>query len=133
MSLSMGASNNIQDGDDSSKSHGLTSVADNETLIRGSVEFSQEVDQEITSHSIKNLQPVESHQVASSSRTIRLKDESTRALARAVAIPGGRSAVIRRRPYRSQRMRAINDNEVIEENRKRTKMRALSKRKKSTP
>ncbi|KAG5627702.1 hypothetical protein H5410_012920 [Solanum commersonii] len=129
MSLSMGASNNIQDGDDSLKSHGLTSVADNETLIRGSVEFSQE----ITSHSIKSLQHVESHQVASSSRTIRLKDESTRALARAVAIPGGRSVVIRRRPYRSQRMRAINDNEVIEENRKRTKMSALSKRKKSTP
>jgi len=66
-------------------------------------------------------------------RTIRLKDESTRALARAVAIPGGRSAVIRKRPYRSQRMRGINDNEAKEENRKRTKMRPLSKRKKSTP
>ncbi|KAH0713402.1 hypothetical protein KY289_009361 [Solanum tuberosum] len=142
MSLSIGASNNNQDviiisddsdGDDSSNSHDLTSVADNETLILGSVDFSQEVDQEITSHSTKTLQPVESHKLASTSRTIRLKHESTRALARGPMIRGS-NAVVPRRPYRSQRMRASNDYEVMKEKRKRsTKKSAMPKRKKSAP
>uniref|UniRef100_M1DEX9 Uncharacterized protein n=1 Tax=Solanum tuberosum TaxID=4113 RepID=M1DEX9_SOLTU len=141
MSLSMGTSNNVQDfiiisddsdGDDSSKTHGLSSVADNKTLILGFVEVSQEVDQEVTSHLTKTLQPVESHHLASSSRTIRLKDKSTRALARGRVISRGSNAVIPRRPYRSQRMRASNDPEVIEEKRNRTtKMCTSSKRKKS--
>ncbi|KAG5632685.1 hypothetical protein H5410_004402 [Solanum commersonii] len=122
------------DGDDSSKTYGLSSVADNETLIHGFIEFSQEVDQEVTSHLPKTLQPVESHQLASSSRTIRIKDKCTRALARGPVISRGSNAVIPRRPYRSQRMRASNDPEVIEEKRKRTtKMCASSKRKKSAP
>uniref|UniRef100_M1DQ71 Uncharacterized protein n=1 Tax=Solanum tuberosum TaxID=4113 RepID=M1DQ71_SOLTU len=143
MSLSMGTRNNVQDfiiisddsdGDDSSKTHGLTSVADNETLIHGFVEFSQEIDQEVTSHLTMTLQPVESHHLASLSRTIRLKDKFTRTLARGPVISRGSNAAIPRRPYRSQRMRATNDPEVIEEKRKRTtKMCASSKRKKSAP
>ncbi|KAG5632688.1 hypothetical protein H5410_004405, partial [Solanum commersonii] len=118
------------DGDDSSKTHGLSSVADNEILIHGFIEFSQEV----TSHLTKTLQPVESHHLASSSMTIRLKDKFTSALARGPVISRGSNVVIPRRPYRSQRMRASNDPEVIEEKRKRTtKMCASSKRKKSAP
>ncbi|KAG5599168.1 hypothetical protein H5410_030538, partial [Solanum commersonii] len=72
------------------------------TLIHRFVEFRQEVDQEITSHLTKTLQPVESHQLASSSRTIRLKDKSTRALERGPVISRGSNAIIPRRPYRSQ-------------------------------
>uniref|UniRef100_M1DHP4 Late blight resistance protein n=1 Tax=Solanum tuberosum TaxID=4113 RepID=M1DHP4_SOLTU len=122
------------DGDDSSKTHGLSSVPDNETLIHGFVEVSQEVDQEFTSHLTKTLEPVESHHLASSSRTIRLKDKFTRALARGPVISRGSNAAIPRRPYRSQRMRATNDPEVIEEKRNRTtKMCASSKGKKSAP
>uniref|UniRef100_M1DNZ8 Uncharacterized protein n=1 Tax=Solanum tuberosum TaxID=4113 RepID=M1DNZ8_SOLTU len=96
------------------KTHGLSSFANNETLILGFVEVSQEVDQEVTSHLTKTLQPVESHHLASSLRTIRLKDKSTRALAKGPVISRGSNAVIPRRPYRSQRMRASNDLEVIE-------------------
>ncbi|KAG5568806.1 hypothetical protein H5410_064179, partial [Solanum commersonii] len=119
-------------GDDSSKTQGLSIVADNETLIHGFVEFSQEVDEEVTSHLTKTLQPVESHHLGSS--TIRLKDESTRALARGPVISRGSNAVIPRRPYRSRRMKASNEPKVTEEKRKRTtKMCASSKRKKSAP
>ncbi|KAG5632684.1 hypothetical protein H5410_004401, partial [Solanum commersonii] len=106
-------------GYDSSKTHGLTSVADNEILIHGFVEFSQEVDQEVASHLTKTLQHVESHQLASSSR--------------GHVISRGSNAVIPRKPYRFKRMRASNDPEVIEEKRKRTtKMCSSSQRKKST-
>ena len=66
-------------------------------------------------------------------RTIRLKGESTRALARGPMIRGS-NAVVPRRPYRSQRMRAINDYEVMKEKRKRTtKKSAVPKKKKSAP
>ncbi|KAG5568805.1 hypothetical protein H5410_064178 [Solanum commersonii] len=108
------------DGDNSSKTHGLSSVADNETLIHRFVEFSQKVDQEVTSHLTKTLQPVESYHLASSSR--------------GPVISRGSNVVIPRRPYRSQRMRASNDPEIIEEKRKRTtKMCTSFKRKKYAP
>ncbi|KAG5632689.1 hypothetical protein H5410_004406, partial [Solanum commersonii] len=68
------------------------------TLIHGFVEFSQEVDPAVTSHLTKTLQPVESHHLALSSRTIRLKDKSTRPLARGPVISRGSNAVIPRRP-----------------------------------
>ncbi|KAG5632687.1 hypothetical protein H5410_004404 [Solanum commersonii] len=100
-------------GDDSSKTHVLSSVANNETLIHGFVEFSQEVDEELASHSTKTLQPVESHHLASSSR--------------GPVISRGSNAVIPRRPYRSQRMRASNDHEVIERRRERQRCAHLPK------
>uniref|UniRef100_M1DP47 Uncharacterized protein n=1 Tax=Solanum tuberosum TaxID=4113 RepID=M1DP47_SOLTU len=72
---------------DSSNIYGMTTVVDNKVLMTcpfcGLVlthplsvkvsELSKEVDQEITSHSTEVLQPVESHQLASPSRTIEAK------------------------------------------------------------
>nr|XP_033517107.1 uncharacterized protein LOC117281362 [Nicotiana tomentosiformis] len=139
MSLSAGASNKVQDSNaiitissdhegDSSKTNGLTSVADNESFLRF-VEFSVEAEPEdITSRPIAS-EPAKSHMIGFPPPR---KTEAGKMPSSAETKPGEKSEVSPKKPYRALMMRAINDYGVMKEKRKRAKKSSNPKRKRAT-
>ncbi|KAJ8572940.1 hypothetical protein K7X08_009451 [Anisodus acutangulus] len=139
MSLSVGASNTVQDiivisddsdgsDRDSSKTHGLTSVADNESILQF-VEVSQEVDQEdITSDPVMASQLVESP-LPSPPRDTE-EDDISPPVPMKDTVAGKNGGVSSpKKPYRSLRMNAINSFVVKKKMKKRTKKSARKTKK----
>ncbi|XP_060169064.1 uncharacterized protein LOC132599917 [Lycium barbarum] len=141
MSLSAGASDMVQDliiisddsdGGDSSKTHGLTSVADNESTLRF-VEINQEVDQEdVTSHSVRASQYVDSY-LTSPPRDTGEKKTSPPVPMKGTVIPGRSAGGVSspKKPYRSLRMNACNNIGVVKKEKKKRAKKSAPKRKKS--
>ncbi|OIT40342.1 hypothetical protein A4A49_16304 [Nicotiana attenuata] len=133
MSFSAGASNSVQDSSaiitissdhegDSSKTNGLTSVADNESILRF-VDFSEEAEPEdITSKPIAS-EPPKRHMIGF--------PPPRRTDAGKMPASAEKSEASPKKPYRALMMRAINDFGVTKEKKKRAKKSSNLKRKRA--